>query len=89
MVHLEQQNLFVLNYFVSSARRFFRKQDEVKPHERILLQFFSRMGRLPIYDWADAFHDLEMQLYPQGKEALVPEAVAGYIDYRKWIRERG
>ena len=87
MVHTEQQNLFVLRYFVDSTRRFMKKQREVQPFERILLSFFAKLGRIPVGEYRAAFRELQGQLFPERGEALVPGHL-DYIDYGEWIGGR-
>ena len=36
MVHLEQQNLMVLRYYVDSVRRYLKKNRLAQPYEKIL-----------------------------------------------------
>ena len=62
MTHLEQKNYFVMRYFVDSTRRFMRKVKEVKPYEKVLLQFFSRMGRVADFEWKENFLKLKKDL---------------------------
>ena len=82
MAHLEQRNYFVMRYFVDSTRRFLKKVEEVKPYEKRLLQFFSKMGRVPEYEWKDCFRALQQALYGENNM----EDVSGYIDYNLWIK---
>lgn len=88
MVHLEQQNLFVLRYFVDSTKRFMKKVKETQPFEEALLRFFIRIGRIPLLEYRDAFRELKEELFPEEGESLVPVEIVGYIDYRSWIEER-
>ena len=85
MTHLEKRNYFVMRYFVDSTRRFLKKQKEVKLFEKTLLQFFSRMGRLPDSEWKESFRQLNEDLY--GEKGLLLNGEIGYIDYKKWIHE--
>ena len=85
MVHLEQQNWFVLRYFVDSTRRFYKKNKSIQPFELQLLQFFSKMGQAPEYEFKDRFRALYEALFPDGAESLVPENISRYIDYKQWI----
>lgn len=85
MIHLEQQNLFVLRYYVDSARRYMKKIKEVQPYENILLKFFIKMGNLPLLEYPQAFVTLKNQLWPEGKKPLVPDDVLQSLDYREWI----
>lgn len=88
MVHLEQQNLFVLRYFVDSARRFLKKSKEVQPFEEVLLKFFVKMGKLELLEYKNAFRELQSQLFPAGEPSLVPVEILGYIDYREWLASK-
>ncbi len=88
MVHLEQQNLFVLRYFVDSTKRFMKKVKETQPFEEALLRFFIRIGRIPLLEYREAFRELKKELFPEEGESLVPIEIVGYIDYKAWIEER-
>ena len=79
MVHLEQQNLFVLRYFVDSTRRFIRKIKQLDEHEKILLSFFSRISNTSPLEYKDRFAELYRRLFPIDAEPLLPaEAVELY-----------
>lgn len=85
MVHLEQQNLFVLRYYVDSARRYLKKVKDVQPFEKVLLRFFSKIGKLPLSEYKSAFRVLQQRLFPPNEPAMIPDETLGYIDYREWI----
>lgn len=87
VIHLEEDNLFVLRYFVDSTRRFMKKVKDVQPFEQMLLAFFSKIGQTPKYEHKDRFRELHQQLFADG-QSLIPNAVLDYIDYRKWIEEK-
>ena len=84
MIHLEQQNMFVLRYFVDSTRRFLKKQRAVAEHESILLKFFSSIAQAPVMEYRDRFRSLSERLFPQSGESLVPKSL-DYLDYKAWI----
>ena len=88
LIHLEQKNMFVLRYFVESTRRFVRKRKAVQPHEKVLLSFFSKMGRIPETDFKQEYKKLNSTLFPSGKEPLVSEDFLDYVDYQSWLREK-
>ena len=88
MIHLEEQNLFVLRYFVDSTRRFYKKTKLIQPFEKLLLQFFSKMGQIPDYEYKDRFRQLYNTLFPAKGEAWIPENILRYIDYQDWIRSK-
>jgi tetratricopeptide (TPR) repeat protein len=88
MIHLEQQNLMVLRYYVDSARRYLKKVRFTHAYTGILLKFFTRMGRLPVMEYKQAYRDLKEILYPQNGEALIPENIKDYIDFREWIETK-
>lgn len=88
LVHLEQKNMFVLRYFVDSTRRFVGKRKAVEPFEKVLLSFFSRMGRIPETDFRQEYIKLNSTLFPSGKEPLVSEDFLDYVDYQSWLREK-
>lgn len=85
MVHLEQQNLMVLRYYVDSTRRYLKKVKEVQPFEKILIRFFIKIGHLPLLEYRIAFLELKEQLFPKENDPLIPQDILGYIDYREWI----
>lgn len=87
IIHLEQDNLFVMRYFVDSTRRYMKKIKQVQPFEQILLTFFSKMGQTPRFEQKDRFRELQQQLFPGGNP-IIPETIFDYIDYKKWIEEK-
>ncbi len=88
MIHLEQQNLMVLRYYVDSARRYMRKVKEVQEYEQVLLRFFTKIGRLPLLDYKEAFKALHVQLFPSEEASLIPSNTVGYIDFEHWILKK-
>lgn len=84
LIHLEQDNLFVLRYFVDSTRRFLKKVKQVQPFEQTLLAFFSKIGQTPKFEQKDRFRELQQQLFLINTEQ-VPTDVLDYIDYKGWI----
>ena len=84
-VHLEQQNLFVLRYFVDSTRRFIRKIKQLEEYEIILLSFFSRISNTSLLEYKDRFAELYKQLFPVDAEPILPAGALNYIDYKEWI----
>ncbi len=88
MVHLEQQNLFVLRYFVDSAKRYFKKQKQVQEYEKVLLQFFITMGRLPLLEYKQAYRALKHTLFPEEGKSLVPEGDLQSIDFKSWLETK-
>jgi hypothetical protein len=88
MVHFEQQNLFVLRYFVDSTRRYVKKVKQVQPYEDVLLKFFIKIGKLPLLEYQEAFTDLKLLLFPIDGDELIPTNVLGFIDYKEWIANK-
>ena len=88
MVHMEQQNLMVLRYFVDSVRRYMKKVKYAYPYIEVLLRFFIRIASLPLLEYKQAFRELEKSLFPDAEKSLIPEQLSGYIDYREWIGEK-
>lgn len=88
IVHFEQQNLFVLRYFVDSARRYMKKIKNIQPYENVLLKFFIKIARLPILDYKEAFAELKQKLFPENQPSLISEDAQGYIDYHAWVSEK-
>lgn len=85
MIHLEQQNLFVLRYYVDSTRRYMKKIQEGMLYQELILKFFVKIGNLPLPEYRNAFEALQKQLFPDQGEALVPAGALDYIDYQEWI----
>jgi hypothetical protein len=88
IVHLEQQNLFVLRYFVDSTRRYMKKVKDIQPYENILLKFFIRIAKVPLFEYKEAFVELKEALFPENRPSLIPDDAQGYIDYSAWINEK-
>ena len=88
MVHLEQKNFMVLGYYVNSTRRYMNKVKQLLPYEKILLNFFIRIGKLPLLEHKDAFIRLKEKLYPEHADSLIPPETSGYIDYKVWIERQ-
>ncbi len=88
MVHLEQQNFFVMRYFVDSTRRFLKKQKGIEPYEKVMLQFFSRIGQTPVLQHTSLYQKLYEQLFPEAGESLISAEVLDYIDFRKWLQDK-
>ncbi|MFK7849180.1 MAG: hypothetical protein AB8G77_28085 [Rhodothermales bacterium] len=87
MIHLEQQNLFVLRYFVDSTRRFLKKQRHIATHESVLLKFFSSIAQTPVMDYKKKFEELDRALFPDNNTPPAFSAL-DYIDYKQWIAEQ-
>jgi tetratricopeptide (TPR) repeat protein len=87
VIHLEQDNAFVMRYFVDNTRRFIKKVKDAQPFEHILLAFFAKMGQTPKYEHKSRFRELRQQLFPEGN-SIIPANILDYIDYKKWIDEK-
>lgn len=88
MIHLEQNNLFVLRYFVDSTRRFLKKQEQIHDYERLLLRFFSRIARAPLLEYRKLYQQLKNDLFPGNGDSMITAEVLDYIDFRKWLEEK-
>jgi hypothetical protein len=88
LVHLEQKNMFVLRYFVDSTRRFVKKRKEMELYEKILLGFFSKMGRIPESEYQDEYSEVYEKLFPDNEAAIISSNQLDYVDYRAWLREK-
>lgn len=88
MVHLEHENMFVLRNMVDSAKRFMNKVSGVKPYEKVLLKFFSKMGQAFPHQYKGLYTELYRQLFPAGAEPLIPPGALDYIDYKTWIEKK-
>jgi hypothetical protein len=85
ILHMEKQNFMVLRYYVDSTRRYMKKVRGIQTHEKMLLAFFIKAGRLPLSDLPEVFRELRDKLFPVDGEPLVPETFFGFIDFRAWI----
>ena len=88
IVHLEQQNLFVLRYFVDNTKRFMKKIEAIRPFEKILLDFFIRIDSVPLLEFREQFQKLRDQLFPEKGEDMIPAEVLDYINYKAWIEQK-
>ncbi len=88
LVHLEQKNMFVLRYFVDSTRRFVKKRKEMELFEKILLGFFSKMGRIPESEYQDGYSEVYEKLFPDNEAAIISSNQLDYVDYRAWLRKK-
>lgn len=88
MIHLDQQNLFVLRYFVDSTRRFFKKHSTMSDEEKTLLKFFSTIARTPVLEYKQKFQELYDALYPP-EHSQSNQSTQDYIDYKRWLAEKG
>ena len=87
MIHFEQQNMFVLRYFVENTRRFLKKRGKVEAYASILLSFFSKIAQSPLSDYGKTFVALQASLFPADGTEVVPASVIDYIDFEHWISE--
>lgn len=87
IIHLEQQNLFVLRYFVDSTQRFLKKSRALQPYEQTLLKFFSSIAKAPILEYRKHFITLNEALFPEDGAPLIPSSILDYIDYKSWVNE--
>lgn len=88
MVHLEQQNIFVLRYFVDSTKRFINRAGEIAEYQTILLRFFSKIGQAYPYQYKELYKELYAQLFPENAVSSVPKQALDFIDYKSWIGEK-
>jgi len=88
LVHLEQRNMFVLRYFVDSTRRFVKKRKKVEPYEKVLLSFFSKMGRIPESEFRTECEKLNQKLFPKGQAGPMEANQLDYVDYGEWLKEK-
>lgn len=88
MVHLEQQNMFVLRHFVDSTRRFINKVGNITEGQQVLLRFFIKIGQAFPYQYKDLFIELHEQLFPPNAPSLLAPSALDFIDYKTWIEEK-
>ena len=62
-----------------------KKVKQVSPYENILLKFFTKIGKLPLLEYREAFRELRQKLFPINEKSLITEDILGYIDYKEWI----
>lgn len=87
MIHLELENMFVLRYFVDSAKRFIKKMKGLEDYEKTLLSFFSKISKAPLLEFKPLFKGLNEDLIQSAKPED-PIFQQDYIDYRGWIEHR-
>ncbi len=87
MIHFELGNMFVLRYFVDSAKRFIKKMKGLDDHEKLLLSFFSKISKVPVADYKELFQKLNVELIEKASSDS-PIFQQDYIDYRNWIEQR-
>ena len=87
MIHLELENMFVLRYFVDSAKRFIKKMKGLEEYEKTLLTFFSKISKAPLLEFKPLFNGLNEELI-QSAKSEDPIFRQDYIDYRSWIEQR-
>ncbi len=88
MVHLEQQNMFVLRHFVDSTRRFINKVGNITEGQQVLLRFFIKIGQAFPYQYKDLFTELHGQLFPHDAPSVLAPSALDFIDYKTWIEEK-
>lgn len=88
MIHLEQQNLFVLRYYVDNTRRFLRKKKVIEPFEATLLRFFSAIGKSTESEYKNKYQELYIELFPENEPPLIEQNTLDYIDYKAWLEEK-
>ncbi len=85
MIHCERRNLFVLRYFVESARRQFKKSGEIRSFEQELLHFFSKIGQAPTREFKPLYLELRNRLFPENAPSIIPPDAAQMMDLRRWL----
>jgi len=88
LIHFEQNNMFVLRYFVDHTRRFIKRRKKLEEHEMILLGFFSKLGRIPASEYQDAYRKLYDNLFSKSDEPLISQELLDYLDYGRWLKEK-
>ena len=88
MVHFERQNLFVLRYFIDSARRYAKKYTEYRPYEEQLFKFFTTISKAHEYDYRRECKKAYEYFFPEQEESLIPDQTLDYIDYKIWLEKK-
>ncbi|MBV6646094.1 MAG: hypothetical protein KI790_11635 [Cyclobacteriaceae bacterium] len=88
MIHLEQENFFVLRYFVDSTRRYLKKYDRLADHEVVLLKFFSRIGKAPILEHKRLFMELNERLFEHENVENIPNEILDYLRLKPWLERK-
>jgi hypothetical protein len=86
MVHLERRNFFVMRYFVDSTRRFYKRNQALKPHHKILLAFFRKVGNEPEIQHKVLFEQLHQEMF--SAQTTLPKNELDYINWHKWISDK-
>lgn len=90
MVHFELNNLFVLRYFVESAKRMAKKVPYDQQFLKKLLSCFSKLGQLSPSDFKAVFTELKTLI--ANNDLITKEHInlsTGYINYNRWLEKRG
>ncbi len=85
MIHYEKSNVFVLRYFVDSTRRFLKKHNLSAAFYELLLRFFSRIGKAPVFEHKQYFTDLLQRFVQLEEENSFPSADLDYVNYKSWV----
>ncbi len=86
MVHFERRNLFVLRYFIDSARRYAKKYTDYQPYEEQLFRFFTRISKAHEYEYRQEYKQAYDEFFPQDEESMIPDIVLDYVDYKAWLK---
>jgi hypothetical protein len=86
MVHLELRNFFVMRYFVDSTKRFYKRNQALRPHHKIILNFFNKAGNEPESHHKGLFEQLNNEIFSASN--LIPKNELDYINWSKWIAEK-
>lgn len=85
MVHFEQQNYFVLRYFVDSMRRFNKKHHMHKEYDEVICRFIIKASNTPVYEHKSLFANTYAQIFADQQKEIVPQSTLDYIDYKAWM----
>lgn len=85
IIHFELGNIMLLKYAVESCRRFLKKRKDVlRPFEKKLLSFFSKISMSPSVEYKTLFIKLRQELFgPDSSEENAKHL--DYLDFEDWI----
>ena len=87
IIHYELGNTTVLKYAVDTCRRFLKLKHELRPFEKTLLNFFSRLSLAAPSQHHDMFKQLYHELF-QTPGVQITDAVLDYLDFKSWVESK-
>jgi len=57
-------------------------------YQKILLRFFSKIGKAYPYQYKELYQELYYQLFPENETSPLSQTAIDFIDYKIWIEEK-